>query len=152
MPVFRAVAEEEGGRGDGHADDAIVDDFARGLAAATEKAIGRAPDAHTLGGRGFDDFGAIVAVERERLFTKGMFARFDDLQRDPGVSSGNGQVDNDIDVIPRQQVVNAKGAKSIFGGKRLRPIDYDVGASCHRNDIKGRAALDVSRRDIAGSD
>ena len=126
--------------------------FARSLAAATEKGIGRA--AYTQSGcpRRADDLGAVIAADGQGLFAVSVLARFNDLQRDFRVSERDSQVDDDINVVARQQVVHAIGGEAVVSGKCLGAIGQDIRAGCELDHVEWRAAADISRRDITRSD
>ena len=67
------------------------------------------------------------------------------------MSQRDGQVDDDINVVTRQQVIHAVGIQAMFVAEGLSPIDQDIGAGGQLDYIKRRAAADIGRRDIARS-
>ena len=146
------MREPRSGRRDWFADHAIVDGFARRLPAATEEGIGGAAHADASRFCCLDDRLAIGKFHCQRFLAIGVFARFDDLQRDLRMRGWKGQVDDDIDVIARQQVVHAASGQPMFGGECPRPVFDDIGAGGDLDDIKGRAAANISRRDVARAD
>ena len=68
------------------------------------------------------------------------------------MSQRDGQVDDDVDVIARQQVLDAIGLHAIFGGESLRALGQDIGAGDKIDRLKRRAAANICRRDDAGAD
>ena len=152
VPAFRSMSHEDGCCRYWRPDQAVVDGFASRLQAAAEEGIGRAAQAQVGRRRRFDDFGAIVARNGQRLFAVGMLARFNDLQRDFGMRGRDGQVDDDVDFVAREQVIDAAGGQSVHGGERFRPLSENIGAGGDLDDIKWRAAFNIRRRDIAGAD
>ena len=152
VPTFVAAAQPEGCGRNWLADSAIVDDFARRLPAAAEEGIGRAANAQARRFGRADDPGAIVAADGQGLFAVDVLARCEDLQRYLGMGEGDSQVDDNVDVVARQQLVHAAGGQAVLGGEGLGAVGQDIGAGVELDHVKGRAAADVSRRDIARSD
>ena len=147
-----SVSHEDGGRGNWPTDIAVINRFASGLQAAAEEGIRRAADAESGRFRRRDDVCAIGAVDSQGLFAIDVFASLNNLARDSGMRRRDGQIDDDVNVVARQQIVHAVCDQTIFSGECPGAVDQDIGASGYLDDVKRRAATDIRRRNVAGAD
>ena len=69
-----------------------------------------------------------------------------------GMRGRNREVDDDVDLRVREQVIDREGADAELAGPVLGAFDHDVGDADHIHVVEhGRQVLEIDFRDVAGA-
>ena len=107
MPVLHPVRHDGGDACQRLADRAGVDKRAGRLHAGAENRVGRRADAQPLRLRPGHDREAVGDRYGERLFGIDVLSRVERPERHVGMGVGNGEVEDDVDVVAPEQFVDA---------------------------------------------
>ena len=125
---------------------------ARQLVRAAEERVGRRADAQPLLLRALLEVEPFLDRQHERLFRIDVLAGVEHLPRHVVVHRRYRQVDDDVDVVRREQLVDGLGAQLELLGARLRRLHVDVGAGAHLDALEQRRQPEIGGRDVAAAD
>jgi hypothetical protein len=134
--MFHAMGHDRGDGGQGSANFARVDRPTRCLVPRAKNRVGRRADAETtpLGG-GKDSF-AIQDGRRQRLLAVNVLSAFERGERHFSVRLGNGQVEDDVNVVALQKIGDTGGDDAMTVSLPLGSLHVDVGAGDNANVAK----------------
>ncbi len=107
--MFHAMGHDRGDGGQRPANFACVDGPTRGLAPRAKNCVGRRSDAETTLLGGGKDLFAVRDRRRQWLLAVDVLSGFERGERHFGVRLGNGQVENDVDIVALQKIGDTGG-------------------------------------------
>ena len=153
MPALHAGTEHEARPSDRLPDRAFVDQLAAGLQAGPEKSVRRASDEQAAFAGEPDHLPGRAALLRDRLLVVEMLPVFESLQTDFCMGRRDRQVDHQLDVPVRQQLLDPQRAGNpVFLRQRMgsRKIQIRAGQDLDVPELFPRLGVDLA--DVPASD
>ena len=92
-------------------------------------------------------------IQGERLLAPDVLAGSDDLPSDLGMHGGHREVDDDLDVVAREEVIDGPGCRDPEGrGLGGRALQVEIGHEARVDIGEPGQVLEVRTRDDAGAD
>lgn len=134
-------------------DDALGDGALGGLHAGAEHGVGGDADAQARPLGGGQQRGGGLAVQAQRLLAPDVLAGLDGGEGHLGVDGGDGQVDHQLDVGVREDLLGgAGGGDAVLGGLAAGALDVEVAEGEHLHVGEGAEVLEVGVGDDADAD
>ena len=128
VPMLHAAAQHERGSGDRAADGVLVHQPAGEAAGGAQKRVGRGAQLQVAAPCLRDQRPALLHRGRQRLFREHVLAGAQGRHADVEVRVGHGQIEDQVDILGRQQGIDQFRPDCVFGGALPGQIGGQVGA------------------------
>ena len=101
---------------------------------------------------GVEQLARVGDARGQRLLGVEVAAGGDRPAPDRGVVVGRREAEDDLDVLAREQLVDAAGGEPVLGGDPLRPRGVDVRAGDELDAVEPRRVVEIDTADGAAAD
>jgi hypothetical protein len=152
MPVLHPVRHQERRSRQDPSDGAVIDELASQTPAPAEKGVRGAAEEKAAGLRLLDQDAAFLEIDREGLFGEDVLAGAERRQRHAEMGAGDRQVDDEVDVLARQEFVDRHSLDVEAARLCLRGLGPRIRTGPQGEPAIGRDVLEVDGRDVAAAD
>ena len=152
VPRFRAAGHHERRAAENFSDPSIVHHFPCGLESGSEKGVRCAAHKQPLFPGKVDHFFGILQMDRQRFFAMHVLAGIERCKADLSMDRRDGEIDDQIHVGIRQQLIHRLGHAAVFCGLGLGGFWVEIGAGDHFKDLEKFSPVEVGLGNVSATD